>query len=70
MDSHDELIEEAKGLAKSMKQGKMIEQSFIYSYVANHEMRAIWQELKHLRWLICSVLVAVALGIVASILTG
>ena len=70
MDDHDELIEEAKELARGMKQGEKIEQSFIYGYVVNHEMRAVWQELKHLRWLICSALLLLVLGVLASILTG
>jgi len=69
MDNHDELLEEAKELAKGMKQGQKIEQSFVYSYVANHELRSIWQELKHLRWLICSAVLLMVFGVVANILT-
>jgi uncharacterized membrane protein len=68
MDNHDELMEEAMGLAKNMKQGQKIEQAFIYAYVANHELRSVWQELKYLRWLICSAVLLMALGIVANIL--
>lgn len=67
---HDELVKEAEELAKGMKQGEMARQAFIFAYVANAELRAVWQELKHLRWLICSVLVVLVLGIVANILVG
>ena len=69
MDDHEQLIEEAEKLAKGMKQGEKIEQGFIYAYVANAELRALWQELKHLRWILSSVLVVLALGVLANLLT-
>lgn len=46
MRSHDELLAEAEALADNLDDKEMARWGFVYSYIGNHEQRAIWQKLK------------------------
>lgn len=69
--NHEELVKEAERLATKLSPDEKADQSFIWSYVANHELRALWREIKQIRGLLMGIgipiLVAVVLGLIAQL---
>ena len=64
---HDDLVKEAEELAKGMKQGEKIDCAFVYSYVANHELRFLGDQVARNKWLIIGVGVPILLTLVATL---
>lgn len=74
MKTHDDLIKEAEELAAGMKQGEKINQGFIHSYVANHELQLVIQAIEHLRdkvnWIwnfVMATAIAIGVGLIGLI---
>ena len=66
--NHKELIEEAKELAKGKTTGELAEMAFVYSYVANQELRMVWGRLGSMEKVILGVGIAVITAVVVQIL--
>jgi len=68
--NHKELIEEARQLAKGKTTGELAEMAFVYSYVANHELRMVWGRLGTMEKVILGVGIAVITAVVVQIIRG
>ena len=68
--NHKELIEEAKELAKGKTTGELAEMAFVYSYVANHELRMVWGRLGSMEKIVLGVGIAVITAIIVQIIRG
>lgn len=68
--NHEELVREAEKLAKGMKPAQLIHRAFVYSYVANHELRIMMERISNLHKLVWSILMVLALTLVCRILFG
>ena len=67
---YDELKEQAEELAKGKSTDELALWAFIYSYIANHMSTLLSERIENQRKLLWSILVVIALGIVANILIG
>ena len=64
MSNHKELIEEARELAKGKTTGELAEMAFVYSYVANHELRMVWGRLGSIEKIVLGVGLAVISAVI------
>jgi len=67
---YDELKEQAEELAKGKGTDELALWAFIYAYIANHMSTLLSERIENQRKLLWSILVVIALGIVANILIG
>ena len=66
--SHDELLEQAKTLEKSLSDPDKLSWAFRYGYVANHELRLVIQQLKSLTKLVWGILIAIVLTLGSAVI--
>lgn len=68
MRSHNELIKEAETLAEGKNDHDLALWGFIYSYIGNHEQRALWQRLGYIEKTLLGIGVPILLGIVTLVI--
>lgn len=66
--NHDQLLDEAKVLEAGLCPEEKLSWAFRYSYVANHELRAVLKTVNQMRWILLSIgvpiLIAIVLGLI------
>ena len=74
---HDDLVKEARQLSAKLTPEERSEESFIWGYVANHELRMVIERLASLTKLVWGILLALVLtlgsaviGMVFKVLSG
>ena len=65
---YDDLKEQAEELAKGKDTDELARLGFIYAYVCNHMSCILEERLKNQGKLLWSILVVIALGVIANIL--
>ena len=64
---HDDLVREAEELAEGMKQAEKIDRAFVYSYVANHELRFLTELVERNKWVTIGIGVPILLTMIATL---
>ena len=65
---HNDLVKEAEGLAEGKKTPELARLSFVYSYVANHELAMVIERLGGLTKLVWGILLALVLTLGSAVI--
>lgn len=68
--NYDELKQEAEEMAEGRKTIDLARMAFVYSYIANQELRIVFERLGTLSKLVWGLLIVIVLWICKSVLIG